>query len=420
MPRILHIGIGNFHRAHQAIYTDLANQHAGTDWRIIGASLRSTRMRDLLAPQGFGYTLAVNDADGAQYRWIDVHDSVLAGATDADDIIATIAAPDVSTVTLTITENGYALTPGGALDLADDGIARDVAGTTPCTAIGFLARGLAARAAATDAPINVISCDNLPSNGSKLAAAVAQFAQAAGLSLQSYLDSKVAFPNTMVDRIVPATSSDFIETVRADTGRSDACPVATEAFTEWVVEDCLHAPYPDWQAVGVQFVPDVAPFELRKLRMLNGAHSLLAYQGLRSGHTYVHEAIADPNLRAAASQLMAEAASTLPMASAADADQYANSLVMRFENASLAHRLDQIAMDGSLKLPIRILTTIKAAASAPAAASVLPAWAEFVIDKAARKDALADPNADALLAIANAGGPRSKRIDALIQALPDP
>ncbi|MEL6450376.1 MAG: mannitol dehydrogenase family protein [Pseudomonadota bacterium] len=376
MARILHLGVGNFFRAHQADYTQNS-----PGWAATGVSFRAPTIRDGLAAQGYAYMLVIKDAAGTEHRQITCLDRMIVGAETPEKVMAAIADPAVQVITLTVTEKGYHLGPNGRLSLADPAIQADIAGYG-LTPVGALARGLAQR----EAPVTVLSCDNLPDNGPKLAAAVTDFAQAAGLAITC----PVTFPASMVDRITPATT----DAIRAEA--DDPMAVPTERFTEWVVEDTFAAARPDWP--GVQWVTDVAPHEMRKLRMLNGAHSYLAYAGTLRGHTYVHEAIADPVLRAGATALMHEAAETLPDTVRAQAAPYAQALITRFENPNLHHSLRQIAMDGSQKIPIRIGATLSDRGNTPSPAlqAAITAWIGFVRSEVAAGRTLDDPMVDAL------------------------
>ncbi len=377
MPRILHLGVGNFFRAHQAWYTQ-----ACPDWRVTGVSFRSSDVRDRLAKQGFAYALVIKDASGTKIQKITCLGSMLVMAEDPAAVLAAIADPAIDVITLTVTEKAYCLGKDGALDLQNRAIVEDLSGGA-ITPIGALARGLADRTT----PVTVLSCDNLPDNGRKLGAALEVFAQAAGLTIRV----TVTYPSCMVDRITPATTDD----IRTEAGDDMAVP--TEGFTEWVIEDDFAAARPDWP--GVQWVQDVAPHEMRKLRMLNGAHSYLAYAGVLRGHTFVHEAIADPDLRAGAMGIMSEAAQTLPPEIQAQAQDYAAALITRFENPNLHHRLRQIAMDGSQKLPIRILGTLadRSGQDSPALNAAVNAWVAFVQQETTEGRPLDDPRAAELV-----------------------
>ena len=370
MPRIVHFGPGNFHRAHQAWYT----QNAG-GWTITGVSLRSPVTRDAMAGQGYDYTLVMRDAEATTDLQITVHDRILVGPEDPSAVIELIADAGTQIVSATVTEKGYGLDAAGVLDVSG-AVAEDMRTESPQTFIGYLTRGIHARQARASGPLTVISCDNLSHNGDKLAAAVAVFAQAAGLAIDFDL---LAFPNTMVDRITPALTDDLIDEVSARTGKHDSAPVVTEVFSEWVITDNFAGPRPDWP--DVQIVADVAPYEMRKLRMLNGAHSLLAYAGQLRRHHYVHEAIADPVLRADVIGLMEDAMKTLDFARP-ELVAYRDALIARFENPSLAHALRQIAMDGSQKVPIRLLDVMRDLEEAGAAmtthARAVASWCRYV------------------------------------------
>ncbi|NNE54082.1 MAG: mannitol dehydrogenase family protein [Sulfitobacter sp.] len=379
MGLILHFGLGNFARAHLLDYTADAG-----GWEVIAVSLRSAAVRDGLAAQGFAYDLCVQ---GVGVKRIEVLRDVLVAPKDPGAVLAAMERADI--LSLTVTEKGYHLGAEDQLDLNDPAIAADLSGPAPATVIGFLARGLAKRRR----PVTILSCDNRVANGATLRAAVARFAKVAGLEIAWDI---VRFPNTMVDRITPTTT----DAVRAISG--DPMAVPTEAFREWVIEDDFASPRPDWP--GVQLVADVAPHELRKLRMLNGAHSLLAYAGLARGYCFVHEAVRDPQLRALVTQLMTEAGATLPKEAQPQVPQYAEALLARFENPELAHRLDQIAMDGSQKVPYRFVATLRAA-RAPAVAAGLRAWVGFCISEAARGHPLNDPKAQQITEAARGDDP---------------
>lgn len=409
MKTILHLGIGNFHRAHQAAYVQAANDLGREPWQIVGVSLRSSDVRDRLARQGFDYTLAIKDADGVIYEKIDCIKDVLFAPDEPDTVIRTIATADL--VTLTITEKGYCLTPDATLDLQHPGIARDLEGGAE-TAIGLLVRGLAQR----DQPLAVLSCDNLNANGKTLAAAVRLFASTAELTLPHGLE----FPSSMVDRITPATTDTLRNEVQEATGVADEAPVETESFSDWVIERFLH-PRPDWEDVRVDFVDEVAPYELRKLRMLNGAHSTLAYAGIPAGHTYVHEAIADPGLAKLTAGVMAEAAQTLPPD--IETTNYSEALMARFANPALDHKLRQIAMDGSQKLPVRLMGTIRErqlrGLASPNVWAGVDAWMRFVETEVKAGRPLDDPQAEMLAEDARAGNSTARLLARLGGPGPD-
>jgi fructuronate reductase len=385
MPRILHLGVGNFFRAHVAAYTQ-----ACPGWQITGVSLRSAAVRDGLAAQDYRYTLVVKDAQGTELRPITCLDGMHVAPENPEAILDAIASTACDVITLTVTEKAYCLDASGALDLNHPAILGDLH-DGPSTVVGYLARGLAARTT----PVTVLCCDNLPDNGKKLARAVKSFAKAAGLNVPD----TITFPSCMVDRITPATTDAF----RAEA--DDPMAVPTEAFCEWVIEDNFAAARPDWPSV--QWVSDVAPHEMRKLRMLNGAHSYLAYAGTLRGYEIVHEAMADPELRATARALMNEAAQTLPPVVQGQTDAYAAALLARFDNPNLHHRLRQIAMDGSQKMPIRIVATLAARGDTPSPAltCAVKAWLDFVQAEVAAGRELDDPMAGQIKAACQSGAP---------------
>ncbi|WP_299550838.1 mannitol dehydrogenase family protein [uncultured Tateyamaria sp.] len=385
MPGILHLGVGNFFRAHAAAYTQDT-----PGWQITGVSFRSATIRDGLAAQDYDYSLVIKDAGGMSIKPITCISDMLVASENPAAVIDVIASDQFAVITLTVTEKAYHLTADGRLDLTSEDVQADLQDKAT-TVVGTLTRSLAQRRS----PVTVLCCDNLPDNGSKLERAVRDFAIAAQLSLPD----AITFPSCMVDRITPATT-DAIR-VEAD----DPMAVPTEAFTEWVIEDRFAATRPDWP--GVQWVDNVAPHEMRKLRMLNGAHSFLAYAGVLRGHTYVHEAIADAELRRTTQALMREAAETLPGSLRQQAGAYAKALIKRFENPNLHHRLRQIAMDGSQKLPIRVLSTLadRGVSPSPALQAALDAWVAFVQAEVATNRSLDDPRADDLVVACQSSKP---------------
>lgn len=377
---VVHLGIGAFHRAHQAVMFDDVIARDGGDWRVRGVSLRSTSVRDQLGVQDGLYTLVVAYPDRDRRRIVGAVADVIVAPEDPPRVTRALAALEVHLITLTVTEKGYGHDPAtGALDWNNPTIAHDAEHPRrPVGAIGHLVAGLAARRDAGTGPVTILSCDNLPGNGALLMRAVLDLADANDRTLRAWIEANAAFPSTMVDRIVPATTSADRAANDAALGLEDAGMVRTEPFTQWVVEDRFAGPRPDLAAVGAQLVADVRPFELAKLRLLNGAHSTMAYLGLLKGHAFVHDAVRDPGIRPVVRALFAEAAATLPAVPELDPAAYADRLLERFANPALRHRLDQIATDGSQKLPQRLLGTIRdnEARGRPARAAALgvAAW----------------------------------------------
>ncbi len=355
---IIHLGLGSFHRAHQAMYTD-AILAQDPSWGICGVSLRSPGVVDALRRQDHLYTLLVRGPEGVLPRIIGSVHRTLGVSDGTQAVIERIAAPATRIASLTITEKAYCHDPAtGRLDTAHPEIAHDLAhasadGAPPMSTLGVLQRGLAARMA-HGTPMTILCCDNLPRNGATLRGLVLEFALATDPRLARWIETEICFPSTMVDRIVPAASADDIATARGF-GLDDAIPVSTEAFSQWVIEDRFAAGRPPWQHAGVQLVADVAPFELMKLRLLNGAHSNMAYLGYLAGHEYVHQVSADPLFATVVEQLWRELLPTLATPPGVDIQAYLRALMQRFRNPALRHRTWQIAMDGSQKLPQRLL-----------------------------------------------------------------
>ena len=390
---IVHLGIGAFHRAHQAANTDRAMAAGDRDWAITGVSLRSPQVHDALAPQDGLYTLSERDGSAERTRVIGAIRDVLVAPRDPAAVVAALAACDTRVVTLTITEKGYHRRPDGTLD---PGVATGGARTI----YHYLRDAFAARRAAGHAGMTLVSCDNLTANGPALQRSIAEFLQVTTPDLRAWFEAECACPSTMVDRIVPAVTPTEIDALANRLGVCDEAAVFTEPFRQWVIEDRFAAPRPRWEAGGAQFVADVAPYETAKLRLLNGAHSTLAYLGLARGLSFVHEAVADPAIRPLVERLMrVEAAPTIDAAAGQDLPAYIDALLHRFANPALAHRLDQIATDGSQKIGPRWLERLASARGrdtpCQATLQALAAWIVFVRGD---RGTIADPLADRLAA----------------------
>lgn len=377
---IVHLGIGAFMRAHQAAYTDDAMNEKDSGWMTTGVSLRSPSVHDQLMPQDGLFMVAERSSRDTHYRLVGAVRDVLIAPERPDGVIAALADLDTRIVTLTVTEKGYGRAPDGMLDMTSAMISQDVdAFEAPRTIFGLLAAGLARRRAAGLDGLSLVSCDNLAGNGGVLQSLMRQFLSHRDPDLGEWFDERCTCPSTMVDRIVPATTEADRCAAEQATGLRDEGLVITEPFRQWVIEDRFVADRPQWEAGGAQFVADVAPFETAKLRMLNGAHSALAYLGLERGHAFVHQAVADPVIRPLVERLMREeAAPTIEAAPSQDLDTYASDLLQRFENPALEHLLAQIAIDGSQKIPQRWLATLAASRregrSCPAILRAIGAW----------------------------------------------
>lgn len=359
---ICHIGVGAFHRGHQAVYCDRLLSNGDARWGIRGASLRSARVADQLNPQNGLYTLLERDGDEETARVIGALLDVIVAPQAPDALIDALAHPATQLVTMTITEKGYCLDPAtGSLRVDDAELANDIKGTRPpVTALGFLLAGLKARRKAGAGEVTILSCDNIPNNGARTRSAVLAFAAQVDPGSVGWIEDHVSFPSSMVDRIVPATTEADIDQLAVRLGGiRDEAMIKTEPFSQWVVEDNFAGVRPDLDSVGVQMTKDVAPWETSKLRMLNGAHSAIAYLGGLSGYEYVHCAMAKSEFDLFVSRLWDELQTTLNPVAGLDIAAYRKSLKARFLNSALMHRTRQIAMDGSQKLPQRLLEPLK-------------------------------------------------------------
>jgi fructuronate reductase len=398
---IVHLGVGAFHRAHQAAIVDETIEATGdARWGIAAVTMRSEQVVEQLAPQDGLYALVERGAGGRAPRVIGAIREVLSAPREPDAVVARIADPAVAVVTLTVTEKGYRRDGRtGGLDLADPGTAADLGGAPPVTTIGLLVRGLERRRATGAGPVTVVCCDNLPENGAVVRRLVDDFVEALGdAGLRDWIDANTSFPSTMVDRITPATTPDDLAEVAGLLGLEDRGAVLAEPFRQWVVEDRFAAARPDWERAGVQMVADVVPWESAKLRLLNATHSLLAYTGLALGVATIAEAVAEPALRTAAERLQRnEVAPTLDAPEGLDVRGYGDSILERFANPALGHTTRQVGSDGSQKLAPRLADTISGcldAGIAPRAAAL--AVAGWMLLVATGGPALSDPLADAL------------------------
>lgn len=423
---IVHLGTGAFHKAHQAVYTDAAMAASGGDWMITGVSLRSADVADALNPQNGLYTLLVRGPDGVSPRVIGSVREVLVAPRGPEQVIQALAREETRIVSLTITEKGYGLDPRtGGLDREHPAVAADLNDPRrTVSALGFIVAGLRLRMMKGYAPFTVLSCDNLPNNGRVLRRLVLEFAEARDPKMVAHIRDQVTFPSTMVDRITPASTAQTFEDVERLVGRVDLAAVETEPFTQWIVEDDFVSGRPDWEAAGAVFVTDVAPYEKMKLRMLNGAHSTLAYAGYLAGHAFVRDVMGDADLVAIIERHMAAAATTLDPVPGIDLADYARDLRQRFSNPAIAHQTYQIAMDGTQKLPQRLLepalVALERGQSLEPFAFSVAAWMRYAVG---RKDdgetfALRDPReAEIRTAVESTAGDPGALADALF-ALP--
>ena len=417
-PGVVHLGIGAFHRAHQAAIFEAALEAGDLRWGITGASLRSAGVRDEMNPQDGLYTLVTRDGSGDSLKVIGAVREVLVAPENPEALVEKLADPEVHIVTLTVTEKGYKLDPATGALLADDpDVAADCADlTTPRTAPGFLVAALSARRDLGLKPFTAISCDNLPHNGRRLEQAVLAIARAHKAELADWIEANGAFPETMVDRIVPATTPADIAALESVTGLADQAMVKAEPFLQWVIEDRFCGPRPAFETLGVQITASVAPWEEAKLRMLNGAHSGIAYLGGLAGIDFVHEVVAIPAFERFVQTLWDEAEATLSPPPGLDVAAYRIALMERFANPALQHRTRQIAMDGSQKLPQRLLGSIRdrLAAGAPIDRLVMgvAGWMRYVtgMDEQGKPIDVRDPLSARLRAVADQAGLDAERL----------
>ncbi|MFG2060867.1 mannitol dehydrogenase family protein [Micromonospora sp. NPDC048871] len=382
---VLHLGLGAFHRAHQAVYTEQAIALAGGDWGILGVAPRNADLVRVLTAQDNLFSVSTLSAADQHTRVVGALTGVRLAAADPQAVVALLADPAIRVVTLTVTEKAYQLDPAAGTLRPDPALVADL--TTdrpPVTVPGLLVRGLLARAAADAGPIALVSCDNLPANGRRLRGLV-QHALAYAKAPRPALDwvgAQVGFPGTMVDRIVPASTAQTLAAARRALGVEDLAAVAAEPYTQWVIEDDFPGGRPAWDRAGAVLCADAGPWERLKLRTLNGVHSAAAYLGALAGCETIAEALALPHLDTVLRRLIAEeiAVSFTPPEGVEVVD-YGEQVLARFGNPAIRHRTLQVAMDGSQKLPQRILHTIAdlraAGRSARWATLVIAAWIRF-------------------------------------------
>lgn len=405
---IVHFGPGAFHRAHQAAYVDRLLD-SDPRWGIAAVSLRSGTTTDALKAQDGLYTLAVIDREPSM-RVIAAHSDAI-GPGEGARLRKLLASPEVRIATSTVTEKGYCLAGDGTLDFAHPDIVHDLKRPAePASVIGWIVAGLGDRRAAGLPPFAMLCCDNMTGNGAKLRAACVALARAQDAGLADWIAAEVAFPDSMVDSITPASDAAFLAKVQAALGVEDRAAVQRESFTQWVLQRFDMADGPDLAAAGVTLTSDVRGYEQAKLRILNGAHSSLAYIGLARGHETVFEAMSDAALEGFVARLVhQDIAASLGAVDGLDVAAYADAVLNRFRNPEIRHLLAQIAWDGSQKLPYRLLDTTRAARAAGRSVDRLAvpvaAWIAFLRRKAAAGEKITDPLADTLAAAATSGDP---------------
>jgi len=393
---IVHVGVGGFHRAHEAVYLDdLLNAGEGKEWGIFGVGIRPAdrAMRDALTPQDCLYTVVTRDAGGDKARVIGSLTNYLFGPHDPESVMEKMAAPETRIVSLTITEGGY----GENTD-------------NPQSAFGYLAEALDRRRQRGLTPFTVLSCDNLQSNGDAARHALLAYAEKSNPELRAWIEANVAFPNCTVDRITPQTTDADRALVRNEFGIDDAWPVVCEPFRQWIIEDKFSNGRPPLEQVGVQFTSDVHPYEMMKIRLLNASHSAMGYLGFLAGFEYIHEIMADPAFREFIRRLMDEEISPLlAPVPAIDLTEYKQTLLTRFANPAIKDQVTRICLDGSSKVPKFVLPTVREALAAGRSTRLLSlavaGWLRYLsgTDEQGKPFVIDDPRAETLQALARQG-----------------
>jgi fructuronate reductase len=424
---IVHFGLGAFHRAHQAVYTEEAIAAAGGEWGIVAVAPRRRTLVDTLTAQDHLFSVTSLGSDDGQTRVVGALAGVRHAPADPYAVVALLADPAIRVVTLTVTEKAYLLDPASGRLRVDTALRRELGGQDPPESVpALLVAGLRARARADAGPIALVSCDNLPANGRLLHDAVTQAVTLIGADadqVAAWVHESVSFPGTMVDRVVPATTERTLATAQAALGVADLAAVAAEPYRQWVIEDAFPGGRPAWEAAGAVLTTDAGPYERLKLRTLNGVHSALAYLGALAGCDTIAAALKLPGLRAALERFVVEdIAPSLDPPDGVSVVEYGQSVLDRFANEAIAHRTLQVAMDGTQKLPQRILHTMAARRAAGAwprwAALAVAGWMRFVAGQAddGRPLPLDDPLADLVRkALAEAGPTPAAQVESLLR-----
>ena len=410
-PAIIHFGVGGFHRAHQAVYTDDVLASGDLGWGIRGAGITEAdgRMKEALSAQDYLYTVVARDTQGEERRVVGSILDLIVADDDPSPLVGAMADESTRIISMTITENGYCYRPeSGELDFDNAGIRNDIAQTGRLRTIhGFLHAAFARIQREGRRPPTVLSCDNLPQNGDRLRRLFLQFLERLDADLAKFVANEVAFPNCMVDRITPMTTSAQLESFAEKLGVVDRRPVFCERFRQWVIEDHFPAGRPDWSRSGATFVPDVVPFERMKIRLLNGSHSALGYISYLLGFRRVDLAASDPDVRTFLRAYMDEISPTVGAVPGVDLAAYKSSLIERFSNPAIADQVLRLAQDGSKKIPNMILEPVgdilESGRPCPHAAFALAAWIRFLegTDELGEPIPIDDPLGDVLQAAAN-------------------
>jgi mannitol 2-dehydrogenase len=364
VPSVVHIGVGGFHRAHQAVYLDELARSGETGWGLVGVGLHSPQIGEVLADQDRLYLVVERDAREDRAAVVGVMCRYLLGPDDPEAVLEVLADERTRVVTLTITGTSYLIDPHtGEFEDDDEEVRSDLEDPAhPDTVFGYLVEALDRRRRSGTAPFTVLSCDNMPGNGAAARTAIVSFARLRDQDLADWIEEQVAFPGSMVDRITPATTPEQRDELVADLGVADRWPVVTEPFRQWIVEDSFCNGRPPLERVGVQLVDDVAPYEAMKTRLLNAGHTALGYLGYLAGHRTTDEAVADPAFRSFLTTMMAEEiVPGLPDVPGIDLEDYQQTLVERLANPRMGDQLARLCRRGSTKIPNYVLPSIRAA-----------------------------------------------------------
>lgn len=401
-PGIVHIGLGAFHRAHQAVFTQKAIEKTFGPWGIVAVNLRSPEPVKALQQQEGLYSVITRSADGDKADIIGVTVDWICAAERGGDVIAYLSSPDTRIVTLTVSEKAYGLDPvTGGLDLQHPAIKADMANPhTPVGVVGFLVEGLVRRRERGHLPFTILCCDNLPSNGHVVRRLVLEMAEQRDPELARWITEEGKFPCSMVDRIVPAATAETRQRAISLLGVDDRLAIETEPFMQWIIEDDFISGRPTWEAGGAVFATHVEPYEKMKLRLLNGSHTLIAHLGILHDLEFVRDVMAVPEFVAKVERHMEAVVATLDPVPGIDLPFYRKQLLDRFANPTIAHRTEQIALDTSQKLPQRILSaaseTLAAGRDATTFAYVIALWIKSI----QKRGDLDDPRGLEILAAA--------------------
>jgi mannitol 2-dehydrogenase len=414
-PGIVHIGVGGFHRSHEAAYCDeLLQVGDSRDWGICGIGIlpHDRKMGEVLREQDFLYTLVERESGSDRARVVGSILNFVAASDDPQRAIEALAAESTRIVSLTVTEGGYYLAADGGFDARHPDIVRELQTPAPRSTFGFLAAALDRRRRSGLEPFTVLSCDNIQGNGDVARQTLTGFAQLRDPELALWISRNTAFPNSMVDRITPATTDADRQMVETQFGVQDGWPVMCEPFRQWVIEDEFVSGRPAWERVGVQVTSDVLPYETMKLRLLNGSHQALCYIGMLLGYEFVHEAMGDADIRAFVRNFMErEVAPTLQPVAGVNLADYQSTLVARFANTAIRDQLSRVGIYGSSGMPKFVLPTVadqlSKAREVRLLAFVIATWIRYLEgrDESGKPISFRDPAAPELSRLAKADGP---------------